>query len=251
MLCYHAVSPSWQADLSVTPHALERQLSLLVKRGYRGATLAEAVAAAPASGRTLVVTFDDAFESVHRLAWPILAGLGLAGTVFVPTAQALRDRPMAWPGVEHWLGGPHEHELRGMSSEQLRSLAADGWEIGAHTRSHPRLTELSDAKMASELGGSKEDCERELGTPCRTLAYPFGAADARVRAAARAAGFEAAAGLSRDLGDASRWYWPRVGIYNDDNGAHFSLKVSRIVRRLRGYRALAGIGRHAAAEELT
>lgn len=251
MLCYHAVSPSWHAELSVTPHALERQLSLLVKRGYRGATFADAVTAAPAPGRTVVVTFDDAFESVHLLAREILARLGLAGTVFVPTAQALRDQPMAWRGVDHWLGGPHERELRGMSAEQLRSLAADGWEIAAHTRSHPRLTELSDAEIASELSGSKEDCERELGTPCRTLAYPFGAADARVRSAARAAGFEAAAGLSRNLADASRWYWPRVGIYNDDNGAHFALKVSRSVRRLRGQRPLGGVGRHATAENLT
>jgi peptidoglycan/xylan/chitin deacetylase (PgdA/CDA1 family) len=251
VLCYHAVSSSWSADLAVTPHALERQLSLLLKRGYRGATFAEAVAAAPESGRTLVVTFDDAFESVYRLAGGVLASLGLQGTVFVPSAQALRDQPMTWPGIDHWLGSPHEHELRGMSGQQLRSLAADGWEIGAHTQNHPRLTELSDAELASELRGSKEDCERELGTPCRTLAYPFGAADARVRAAARAAGFEAAAGLSRDLRDASRWYWPRVGIYNDDNRIHFSLKVSRSVRRMRGYRTLAGIARHAEASELT
>jgi peptidoglycan/xylan/chitin deacetylase (PgdA/CDA1 family) len=251
VLCYHAVSPSWHADLSVTPDALERQLSRLVQRGYRGATFADAVAAAPAPGRTVVVTFDDAFESVYRLGRQVLARLGIAGTVFVPTSQALRDEPMAWHGVDRWLGGPHEHELRGMSGEQLRSLAADGWEIAAHTRSHPRLTELSDAEIAAELGGSKEDCERELGTPCRTLAYPFGAADARVRAAARAAGFEAAAGLSRNLGDASRWYWPRVGIYNDDTGKHFALKVSRSVRRLRGHRPLAGIGRHADVEDLT
>jgi peptidoglycan/xylan/chitin deacetylase (PgdA/CDA1 family) len=251
VLCYHAVSPSWPSDLATTPHALERQLTLLLRRGYRGATFHDAVTSAPQHGRTLVVTFDDAFESIHRFARPILARLGIPATVFVPTEQAMRDRPMAWNGIDGWLAGPHEDELRGMSSEQLRSLAAGGWEIGAHTRTHPRLTELTDDELVTELRGSKDDCERELGVQCRTLAYPFGAADARVRSAARAAGFDAAAGLSRDLRDASRWYWPRVGVYNDDRRAYFRLKVSRPVRRLRGQPGLATLTRHPEAEQLT
>lgn len=234
VLCYHAVSPTWNADLSVTPQALEHQLGLLVRRGYRGATFADAMAAEPAEDRTLVVTFDDAFESVHRLARPILARLGLPATVFVPTRQALRDEAMAWPGIDHWLGGPHEGELQGMSRDQLRSLASDGWEIGAHSRTHPHLPELPDAELHAELSGSKEDCERELGVPCRTIAYPFGEADSRVRSSTRAAGYEAAAGLSTDLGDASLFYWPRVGIYKRDGRAGFRLKVWRAIRLLRG-----------------
>jgi peptidoglycan/xylan/chitin deacetylase (PgdA/CDA1 family) len=232
VLCYHAVSESWPADLSITPGALESQLGLLVRRGYRGATFSEAVSG-QRRGRTVVVTFDDPFESVHRLAWPILDRLGLPATVFVPTRQGVDGRPMAWPGIDQWLGGPHEAELRAMSPEQLRELAAAGWEIGAHSRTHPRLPELNHETLARELRGSKEDCERELGIPCRTLAYPFGAADERVRGATRAAGFAAAAGLSSDLSDRGLFYWPRVGIYGGDDARRFRLKVARSVRRLR------------------
>jgi peptidoglycan/xylan/chitin deacetylase (PgdA/CDA1 family) len=234
------VSEHWPADLSVTPAALEAQLRVLIARGYRTATFADAVLGAPARGRTLVVTFDDAFESVHRLARPLLARMGLRATVFVPTRQALHEGPMSWPGIDEWLGGPHERELRGMSREQLEELAADGWEIGAHTRNHPHLPPLDDERLAGELAGSREDCERELG-PCRTLAYPFGDADQRVRAAAQAAGFEAAAGLSPDLSDASRFYWPRIGVYQGDHERRFRLKVSQPVRRLRARRTVAGL----------
>jgi peptidoglycan/xylan/chitin deacetylase (PgdA/CDA1 family) len=251
VLCYHAVSPSWPCDLAVTPPALERQLTRLLKAGYRGATFHDAVAAQPAHRRTLVVTFDDAFESVYRLARPILERLGLPATVFVPTGQAMGDRVMAWSGIDTWLGGPHESELSGMSGEQLRSLAAAGWEIGAHTRTHPCLPDLADPELEEELRGSKEDCERELGIPCVTLAYPYGAADARVRAAARASGFEAAAGLSRDLRDASPWYWPRVGVYRNDRRAHFALKVSAAIRRVRGQPGLARLTRHGEVEAQT
>ena len=52
VLCYHAVSPSWRADLSVTPDRLERQLHRLLSHGYRGATikaLAHACGLSPAS----------------------------------------------------------------------------------------------------------------------------------------------------------------------------------------------------------
>lgn len=251
VLCYHAVSPTWAADLSVAPEALRSQLALLVRRGYRGVTFAAAMRNGPPAGRTLVITFDDAFESVHRLALPILARLGLPATVFVPTRQAGRDEPMAWPGIDQWLDGAHADELRGMSLEQLGELAANGWEIGAHTRTHPCLPDVSDDELAAELAGSKADLERELGVSCLTVAYPYGAADARVCAAAESAGFEAGAGLSRDLARSSRYYWPRVGIYHHDAARRFRLKVSRPVRRVRGSRPFAGILRRTPIEEVT
>jgi peptidoglycan/xylan/chitin deacetylase (PgdA/CDA1 family) len=146
VLCYHAVSPRWPADLSVTPEAFERQLRVLLARGYRGATFVDAVAS-PAR-KTIVVTFDDAYLSVLELGKPILDRLGLPASVFVPTDYPGRDGPMTWPGIDQWLGGPHEAELRPMSWEQLGGLADAGWEIGSHTCSHPHLTQLDDAALA-------------------------------------------------------------------------------------------------------
>ena len=75
VLCYHAVSSDWEADLSVRPEALESQLALLSGRGYRGATFSRAVTEPPAS-RTVAVTFDDAYRSVIALARPILEEFG-------------------------------------------------------------------------------------------------------------------------------------------------------------------------------
>ena len=43
VLCYHAVSPSWPAALSLPPEALERQLRQLLGRGYRAATASQAI----------------------------------------------------------------------------------------------------------------------------------------------------------------------------------------------------------------
>ncbi len=152
ILGYHAVSESWESALSVTPANLERQLASLVRQGYRGAPFHEAVSA-PSTGKTLVVTFDDAYRSVRELALPILERLDLPGTVFVPTQFAGGGRLASWPGVDVYLGGPNEHELAVMSWEELAGLTSMGWEVGSHTRSHPRLTQLEDATLMEELQG--------------------------------------------------------------------------------------------------
>ena len=55
---------------------------------------------------------------------------------------------MAWPGIDQWLGGPHEAELMPMSWDELRRLAEAGWEIGSHSRTHPMLTQLDDQSVA-------------------------------------------------------------------------------------------------------
>lgn len=230
MLCYHAVSDDWPAALSVTPAALEHQLTRLVRAGWLGTTFTDAVAAPP-RGRVLAVTFDDGFASVAQRAAPILERLGLPGTVFVPVDWPGRDEPMRWPGIDRWLGTPWERELLPMGWEDYAAMTARGWEIGSHTCSHPRLTELTDAALAHELSASRSECERRLGRPCRALAYPFGALDARVVAAASHAGYEAATGLPGSVVRPSRLAYPRVGVWHTDAPWRFRLKTSRTAAR--------------------
>lgn len=234
MLCYHALSPRWEAALSTTPERFEAQVTKLAGRGYEAATFADAVLDPP-HRRTMAITFDDAYSSVLDLAKPILDRLGLVATVFAPT-DFIGDAPapMSWPGIDNWIGTEHERELAPMSWAQLSGLAAGGWEIGSHTRSHPHLTGVDDAALEDELAGSRAEVERRLGLPCRTLAYPYGDHDRRVVAASREAGYAACGTLPSPLprpGDPHAY--PRVGVYNRDDLRRFSLKVSPAVRRVR------------------
>lgn len=235
VLCYHALSESWPAELSVTPARLQAQLTYLKRRGYRGVTFHQAVSN-PGS-RAVAITFDDAFRSVRELAFPILSRLGFTATVFVPTAFAGRDQPMSWPGVDHWLGGVHGDELYPMSWEELRELVGAGWEIGSHTRTHARLPCLGEAELDDELAGSRADCTRELGSPCRSLAYPFGDHDDRVVAAAARAGYAAACTLTSRPHAAEPLRWPRIGVYHRDHAMRFRLKLSHTLRRVRTARS--------------
>ena len=212
-------------------------------------TLSAALERRPA-GKTLVVSFDDAYRSVLREGLPVLARLGVPGTVFVPTAFASSAAPMAWPGMEEWVGTPFEQELAPMSWDELRRLQDEGWEIGSHTRTHPDLAALDDDAVAAELRGSREDCERELQRPCLALAYPFSSYEPRVKEIARAAGYRAAVTLDNELAIPRRampilpgtvpdpYETLRAGIYRGDGWARFLAKTSPRVRRVRASKLL-------------
>lgn len=248
VLGYHAVDADWPATLSVRPDALEHQLTRLFERGYRGATFTEALRGAR-SRRTVVVTFDDGFRSVLEQAKPILDRFELPGTLYVPTNWPGSPEPMSWKGIDQWLGTPHEPQLQSLDWEQLRGLAADGWEIGSHTCSHPRLPLVADdAALDDELVRSKAVLERELDRPCTSLAYPYGAVDARVEASVRRAGYAAACTLPRTrnlLARGNPLQWPRVAVHRVDTERRFAVKVSVPLRRARAAPAVvAGARRH-------
>ena len=232
VLCYHALSHEWNADLSATPERFERQLQLLVDRGYRGVRFSDAVGFSGRE-RIVAVTFDDAYLSVGAIARPILERFGLPATVFVPTDYVGSGGVLRWPGIQHWLDGPFAEELTPMTWAELESLADAGWEIGSHTGSHAHLTQLDDTHLQDELVRSKAACEEHLSRPCTSLAYPYGDFDPRVVAAARRAGYTAAATLPSRLSLHGPLEWPRVGVYHDDDDLRFRLKLSPAVRQVR------------------
>jgi peptidoglycan/xylan/chitin deacetylase (PgdA/CDA1 family) len=231
VICYHGVSERWPAPVAVTPAELEQHASWLKHRGYRGVTLSEAIAGS-VSPKAVAITFDDAYRSTHRLAWPILAEAEFTASVFAPTAFIGSERPMSWAGIEHWLETEHRAELVPMSWRELAELADAGWEVGSHTRTHPRLTELDDAELDTELRESKAEVEDGLGRACLSLAYPYGVYDDRVIAAARRAGYSAAAKTlpGRLKPPTGPLDWPRIVINRGDSARRFQAKTSRLTR---------------------
>jgi peptidoglycan/xylan/chitin deacetylase (PgdA/CDA1 family) len=86
---------------------------------------------------------------------------------------------------------PERPGWAGLASADARALAGDGHELGFHTRRHDRLPELDDPQLALALGDGREEVADAAGGPITSVAYPHGKADARVAAAARAAGYAA------------------------------------------------------------
>ena len=234
VLCYHALSDEWPAPLSVRPDLFERQIDLLLGRGYRPKTFSDAVLSPGTGGeKTLVVTFDDGFRSVTERALPVLDRLGVPGTIFAVSSFAGAGDPLAWEGIEQWRAGPHESELASLDWAGFRDLQAGGWEVGSHTVSHPRLTRLGADELARELAESREQVSAALGRECTAIAYPYGDVDQAVVRASAEAGYAAGAALPARRHRPRHLEWPRVGVYHDDDMSRFQLKISRAVRAAR------------------
>ncbi len=65
-----------------------------------------------------------------------------------------------------------------MTSEQLRSLAESGMEIGGHTLSHPILTRVTLEEAARQICENKTTLEQITQSTLRSFAYPNGKPDA-------------------------------------------------------------------------
>lgn len=87
----------------------------------------------------------------------------------------------------------HANELM-MTWDQIRALARAGMDVESHSRTHRVLQTLDDDALKSELTGSREDLEAQLGRPVRAIAYPVGRrikrSATRIRDAIAAAGYQ-------------------------------------------------------------
>lgn len=248
ILCYHNVVPdngprTGNAGLHMERNRFERQmrwlvahhdilpLRLFVRRLHAGVSLRGSVA----------ITFDDAYEGVFREAVPVLRALRIPATVFVvtdapgggsrfwwdhPAVQTVADaRRQHWlrtlrgdgPAILSEIGAPDRPVLPKTHGPAdwmtIRVHAHDGIDLGVHSATHRVLTTLSDAELRHELVDSRAALHVATGVWAELLAYPYGHCDDRVAAYARAAGYQAAFGLSANGGaTADPWRLARMNV---------------------------------------
>jgi peptidoglycan/xylan/chitin deacetylase (PgdA/CDA1 family) len=126
-----------------------------------------------------------------------LSSLGLSGASAAAGIHQLGQTiellmPSERDEVDAELGrliGPDPSHV-GLRSRDVERLVHEGFEIGFHTRRHDPLPGLTDEELERAMHDGRPDLERFAGKRITAIAYPHGRADARVAAAARAAGFE-------------------------------------------------------------
>lgn len=115
-----------------------------------------------------VVTFDDGYADNNDFALPLLVRERIPCTYFVTLHN-----------VRHGIPFPHDmrmgNTLRPNSLDDLRHWAAQGVDIGAHTRTHPDIGKIDDrARLEDEIVTAGEELQQALGRPVRYFAFPFG-----------------------------------------------------------------------------
>jgi len=164
ILAYHSVGGA-ASDYVVPIAAFEQQLDWLATHDFRTVSLHEVAESragrAVLPPRAIVLTFDDGKSDALDVVVPALRKRGMRATFFIITGRVGEPGYLTWEGV--------------------RALVAAGMEIGSHTRTHPRLPELTD-----------EAAEAEIGRPVETLAYPYNSLRSHTESLAAAAGYRVA-----------------------------------------------------------
>lgn len=195
ILMYHNVAApppgARLRGLYVRPGVFARHMALLRLLGFRGLGMGQAMPylRGERQGRVAVITFDDGYGDNLEAALPILARYGFGATCYAVSGHVGGHN--AWDAERLQVCKPL------MDGAQLREWQAAGMEIGAHTRSHARLTEVDDATLRDEVAGSRAELEDLLGTAVTQFCYPYGAAGPREQLAVRTAGFLAAVTVRR------------------------------------------------------
>jgi peptidoglycan/xylan/chitin deacetylase (PgdA/CDA1 family) len=123
--------------------------------------------AAPASlpKRSVLLTFDDGYQSMRQVALPWLLRFGYPGLLFVPTDYI---------GKCNEFDAAIEPQEAMCDWDDLRKLERHGVSVQSHGASHRRFSELASAELEEELRRSKATLEAGLGKPVEVIAYPFG-----------------------------------------------------------------------------
>lgn len=191
VLTYHQIAmapppPAKFRSLYVAPASFARQMRWLKGLGYHGVSMRDLMPylRGEKTGKVVGLTFDDGYCNNLEHALPVLQACGFTATCYV--MSQLLGKTNVWD-IEN---GVVQAEL--MTADQIRQWAQAGMEIGAHTQTHCKLPDLSDADAMQQIQACKAELSAIVGQPVAHFCYPYGLYEARHAAMAQAAGYQTA-----------------------------------------------------------
>lgn len=165
ILIYHQVGAGLGRQMEVTERAFAAQMAWLADR-YRVVDLETALARRgdPDADRLVVLTFDDGYDDLHRLGYPVLRRHGFPFTLYLTTHPVETGEPLT-PG-----GGAEP-----LRWHQVEDMAASGlMTLGAHTHRHPDLRTMGRDEIEDDLGTADALIADRAGIEPRHFTYPWG-----------------------------------------------------------------------------
>ncbi|HMT43508.1 MAG TPA: polysaccharide deacetylase family protein [Chakrabartia sp.] len=121
------------------------------------------------------MSFDDGFANVYEVGGKIMEKHRVPYTIFVSTDLVGADPARMSEYFKTMTS--YLNPIRTMNWEQVAEAAQSEYaEIGCHTRTHARLSDISSnmAALRDEIQGAKSILEEKTGKACTSFAWPYG-----------------------------------------------------------------------------
>ena len=213
ILMYHhiAVNSDERVD-TVSPETFAAQMAYLHQHHYHVVTIDEYVAALlekrSLPRKSVVITFDDAYEDNYSNAFPILKKYNFPWMLFIPS---------------DFIGTPEY-----LSVGQIKEMMRHGMKVGSHSRRHAYLPDVIDpVRLEDEIVQSKRILEETLGVRVNIFSYPVGGFNDAIIGDLQKAGYTAAVTTNRgDFRNKNRWALTRIKVKDSDVNWKFGVKLS-------------------------
>ena len=189
VLMYHSIikenHPAGRNPFRLPVGQFRAQLEWLDRRGFTAITFddyrlfREGILNLPK--KPVILTFDDGYHDVYENAFPLLQEYGMRAVIFV-----LGDRRT---NSNVWDVNGTTSDAPLMTDREIIEMHQARFEIGAHSHSHVRLTEIPKEAAWKEISYSRMEIEGLLNKPVRSFAYPYGCVNEETKRMVRDAGY--------------------------------------------------------------
>ena len=216
ILQYHHVSDTGPASTTISIERFGEHIEYLASNGFQVKSLPEVVLAlqnkTPLPDKTVVITFDDAYQSIYQNAYPVLKEKSWPFTIFVNTTEK------------------NQRSTLYLNWDQLREMAENGAIVANHSLDHLHLLKRISIdgveenkqqwlqRIEQQITTMQAEIIKQVGRDERYFAYPYGEADIDLRNLVKNLGFVAVGQHSGPIGELSDFAFlprfPMSGVYS-------------------------------------
>jgi peptidoglycan/xylan/chitin deacetylase (PgdA/CDA1 family) len=212
ILMYHSIESMPKStvmrSLHVPPSRFKFQMWMLKILGYQGLSLnkLKPYLDGEKQGKVVGITFDDGYQNNLTNAAPILKKYNFTATCYIVTEHM---------GLSNKWDLDNKITQRPLMSEtEIKKWINLGMDIGAHTKNHFDLTNISYQDAQKEISDCKTDLEKRFNVPVFDFCYPFGRFNELVCKMTKDSGYLSATTMQRGRVNAqsNRYILPRIPI---------------------------------------
>ena len=164
------------AELEVTPEFLDAVIGHMSRKGYRLASLDEAVEVVK-RGRVeqpvAVFTLDDGYRDNYVHAWPVFRAHGCPFTIFVAPAITDGISELWWKTLEHVVARSAAVDSRNLLAGEVIRLSSDADRHAAWQRLYRAMRALDPQSQARAIRALAIAHGVDTGLLCRSLAMDW------------------------------------------------------------------------------